>query len=67
LTPAQRTRINLAVPYRDPLRDLLSPQQSAWLADLRLQQSSGGEAYRLDIRKSWPALTAQLGVIGMKT
>src|SRR3954466_12178247 len=50
LTPAQRTRINLAVPYRIPLSDLLSPQQSAWLADPQLQRSSGDEAYRQDIR-----------------
>lgn len=64
LTPAQRTRINLAVPYRCSLADVLSPQQSAWLADPRLQQSSGDEAYRQDIRQSWPALVAQLGLIG---
>ncbi|MER9432498.1 VPGUxxT family thioredoxin-like (seleno)protein, type 2 [Mesorhizobium sp. M0408] len=64
LTPAQRTRINLAVPYRDPLVDLLSPQQSAWLADPQLQRSSGDEAYRQDIRQSWPALMTQLGLIG---
>ena len=50
LTPAQRTRINLAVPYRRSLADVLSPQQSAWLADPRLQQSSGDETYRQDIR-----------------
>jgi hypothetical protein len=64
LTPAQRTRINLAVPYRDPLVDVLSPQQSAWLADPKLQRSSGDETYRHDIRQSWPALMAQLGLIG---
>jgi len=67
LTPAQRTRINLAVPYRHPLADLLSPQQSAWLADPRLLGSSGDEAYRLDVRQSWPALVAQLGPVGMET
>ena len=67
LTPAQRTRINLAVPYRDPLTDILSPQQSAWLADPQLLRSSGDEAYRLDVRKSWPALVAQLGLIGKET
>jgi hypothetical protein len=66
LTPAQRTRINLAVPYRDPLTDILSPQQSAWLADPRLPRSSGDEAYLLDIRQSWPALVEQLGVMGVE-
>ncbi|WP_246252786.1 VPGUxxT family thioredoxin-like (seleno)protein, type 2 [Allomesorhizobium camelthorni] len=64
LTPAQRTRINLAVPYRGWLADLLSPQQSAWLADPQLQRLSGDEAYRQDIRQSWPSLMAQLGLIG---
>lgn len=64
LTPAQRTRINLAVPYKQPLSDILSPQQSTWFADLRLPQSSEDDAYRLDIRRTWPALVAQLGLIG---
>ena len=64
LTPAQRTQINLAVPYRTPLADLLSPQQDAWLADPRLRGASGDEAYRQDIRQSWPALAVQLGLIG---
>lgn len=63
LTPAQRTRVNLALPYARSLADLLSPQQSAWLADPRLEQSSGDETYREDIRQSWPALAAQLGPI----
>ena len=66
LTPAQRTQINLAVPYRGSLADLLSPQQSAWLADPQLQRSSGDEAYRQDIRQSWPALAGKLGLIGME-
>ncbi|MFL6755089.1 MAG: VPGUxxT family thioredoxin-like (seleno)protein, type 2 [Sphingomicrobium sp.] len=61
LTPAQRTKINLAVPYRGALADLLSPQQSAWLSDPQLERSSSDEAYREDIRQSWPALAAQLG------
>lgn len=63
LTPAQRTQINLAVPYRTPLAGLLSPQQCAWLADPGLQRASGGEEYREDIRQSWPALVARLGLI----
>jgi len=66
LTPAQRTQINLAVPYRGSLADLLSPQQSAWLVDPQLERSSGDEAYRRDLRQSWPALAAQLGHIGME-
>lgn len=64
LTPAQRTRINLAVPYCEPLADLLSPQQRAWLADPQLQRVNGDETYRQDIRQSWPFLVVQLGPIG---
>jgi hypothetical protein len=64
LTPAQRTQLNLAVPYRGSFAGVLSPQQSAWLADPQLQRSSGDETYRQDIRQSWPALTTQLGLIG---
>ena len=67
LTPAQRTQLNLAVPYRASLEDLLSPQQSAWLADPRLQLSSGDETYRQDIRQSWPALVAQLPLMDSET
>ena len=63
LTRAQRTQVNLAVPYRTPLADILSPQQCAWLADPKLQQANGGDTYREDIRQSWPALAAQLGLI----
>ena len=63
LTPAQRTQINLAVPYGNRVADLLSPQQSAWLTDPQLQRASGDEAYRHDIRQSWPSLVAQLGSI----
>jgi hypothetical protein len=67
LTAAQRTQINLAVPYASPPEDILSPQQFAWLADPQLRRSSGGEAYRQDIRRSWPALAAQLGQIRKET
>lgn len=63
LTPAQCTRINLAVPYSEPLADVLSPQQRTWLANPRLQRASGDEAYRQDIRQSWPSLVSQLGSI----
>jgi hypothetical protein len=64
LTPAQRTRINLALPYRLPLPDLLSPQQVTWLGDQQLRQSSGDETYRQDIRQSWPLLVAHLDPVG---
>jgi hypothetical protein len=67
LTPAQRTRLNLALPYGASLEELLSPQQSAWLANPRLQLSSGDETYREEIRQSWPALAARLGLIDSGT
>lgn len=61
LSRAQRTQVNLAVPYKNPLPDFLSPQQCAWLDDAALERSSSSETYREDIRQSWPALVAQLG------
>jgi hypothetical protein len=63
LTPAQRTQINLALPYGGSLADLLSPQQTAWLADRQLQRSGGEETYRADIRQSWPVVAEQLGLV----
>jgi hypothetical protein len=66
LTPAQRTQANLALPYGGSLDDVLSPQQSAWLADPRLQQSSADETYRSDIRRSWPSLAARLDRAGIE-
>lgn len=67
LTPAQRTRINLAIPYRAPLADFLSPQQCAWLTNPQLQPSSDNEAYRQDIRESWPMLAERLGLVAKET
>lgn len=61
LTAAQRTQINLALPYRRSIPELLSPSQAAWLANPLLQRVSNAETYREDIRHSWPARRAQLG------
>jgi len=61
LSAAQRTAINLALPYRQDAWALLSPQQLAWLGDSRLQALSSDEIYHEDIRKSWPALEQALG------
>lgn len=66
LTPAQRTQVNLAVPYRTPLAAFLSPQQCAWVADPGLQRASSDEAYRQDIRRSWSVLSTELGLISDK-
>jgi hypothetical protein len=54
------------VPYGGSLADILSPQQSEWLADPRLEQSSDDDTYRLDIHQSWPALAARLDGVGME-
>ncbi len=67
LTPAQRTQINLAIPYRTPLADFLSPQQCAWLANPRLEAPGENEAYRKDIRESRPVLAQRLGLVEKET
>jgi hypothetical protein len=59
LTPAQRTQINLALPYRASIVDLLSPQQRVWLTAPHLQRPAWGETYRADIRQSWPLVAAR--------
>jgi hypothetical protein len=60
LSAAQRTRINLAVPYQEPIDNFLSPQQRAWYADPRLLRAADEDTYHQDIRVSWPLLKSQL-------
>lgn len=62
LGPAQRTAINLAIPYRGSVEDLLSETQISWLRDPKLERAGGQENYRRDIRESWPELARQLAV-----
>lgn len=62
LGPAQRSAINLAIPYRQSLDELLSETQLAWLGDPRLKGVAGDENYRRDIRESWPELARHLAV-----
>jgi hypothetical protein len=61
LMPAQRTAINLALPYRQDANGLLSRRQQVWLHDPRLERASDGEMYRMDIRQGWARLEAALG------
>ena len=61
LSPAQRSAINLALPYRRDAKELLSHRQRTWLNDPRLEQASEGELYRLDIRQGWALLEDALG------
>lgn len=53
LTPAQRTAINLAVPYGGNTRGLLSPRQQALLSLPGLAQVSDDALYRQEIRAAW--------------
>lgn len=62
LSAAQRTAINLALPYRQDAKAILSPRQRAWLADPRLKLSNDAEFYRQDIRQSWAVVEKALGL-----
>lgn len=56
LTPAQRTRLNLAIPYGGALDQVLSPRQLSWLADDRLTHASPQDAYRQEFPTAWQQL-----------
>ena len=60
LTAAQRTRLNVAIPYGDAIDEFLSPHQRAWLADDRLTQVSANDAYRQDFSTTWHQLDRAL-------
>ena len=53
LSRAQRTRINLAIPYRDRPERFLSPRQAAWLARPDLTALSPASTYRGNFRAEW--------------
>lgn len=53
LSRAQRTRINLAIPYRERPERFLSPRQVGWLARTDLETLSPGSTYRGDFRTEW--------------
>lgn len=56
LTHAQRTKINLAIPYRDRPERFLSPPQSRWLGRQNLAEVSSSATYRRDFNKEWSRL-----------
>lgn len=60
LTAAQRTRLNVAIPYGDAIDGFLSPRQRAWLTDDRLTQASPQDAYRQDFATTWHQLSRAL-------
>lgn len=53
LSRAQRTRINLAIPYRDRPERFLSPRQAAWLARPDLTTLTPASTYRGVFRTEW--------------
>lgn len=59
LSRAQRTKINLAIPYRRNPEQFLSPRQLAWLQCGELTKKSEMELYRKDVRDAW-ALAARV-------
>ena len=56
LSRAQRTRINLAIPYRDRPERFLSPRQAAWLAKPDLTTLTPASTYRGNFRAEWKRL-----------
>ncbi len=61
LSPAQRTAINLAVPYDGNAKGMLSPRQRAWLNDPGLAQAGDDAFYRREIRTAWRMIDDRLG------
>ena len=53
LSPAQRTKINLAIPYRDRPERFLSQPQVRWLERPDLAMKSSEATYRGDFDKEW--------------
>lgn len=64
LSPAQRTRINLDIPYKTSPERNLSPSQKAWMEDPRLEQVSGRSAYKTPFEGEWRQLAARLADAG---
>lgn len=59
LSPAQRTRINLALPYRGDVHHVLSPSQLRWAQREDLERIGRAQAYRGDMRAEWDHLQAR--------
>ncbi len=53
LSLSQRTKINLAIPYRTQPEKYLSPKQAAWFSSPNLQTGSRSNAYLGNMRKEW--------------
>jgi Thioredoxin-like len=53
---AQRTKINLAIPYRDAPERFLSPRQVRWSAQPDLKSRTDAGAYKRDFKTQWASL-----------
>lgn len=54
---SQRTRINLAIPYKDAPEQYLSPRQRRWLEGQRKGSLGNRKLYKQDFRQAWASFT----------
>ena len=60
LSKTQKTKINLAIPYKMDPEKYLSPKQLYWLHHKDLTTSSHPKAYELDINQAWEFLDKEI-------
>ena len=60
LSLAQRTRINVDVPYKDSPERNLSPSQKKWMASSDLERASRRTAYKAPFQAEWRELASRL-------
>lgn len=60
LSKTQRSKINLAIPYKINPEQYLSPKQLYWLYHKDLNSLSHPKAYELDIAQSWDFLNNEI-------
>jgi hypothetical protein len=60
LTPAQRTKINQALPYKEGPEKYLSPSQLRWLHNEKLHSAADDDNYSKDFISTWNKMKSQL-------
>ncbi len=60
LSPAQRSKINLAIPYQDRPERYLSPRQADWFARPEIAKISPPDTYRETFQQQWERLRVAL-------
>lgn len=60
LSPAQRTKINQAIPYGENVEQYLSPTQLGWFKNDKLKESAAPDNYTKDIITTWGKLNESL-------